>query len=168
MTLNPTTFKSAMSCFASGVTVITTSYQEQLHGMTASSFCSLSLEPPLVLVCVANQARSHAMISKSGVFAVNILDADQLEWGKRFAGMLPGIEDRFAGIAYKVALTDSPILPGTLSWVDCKLRHSYQGGDHTIFVGEVVAGGVREAGEPLLYFNRAWHEPAAIKEVVAA
>jgi len=158
MTIQPVAFKEAMAHFASGVTVITTGYAGTVHGMTASSFCSLSLKPPLILVCVAQHARSHALIQESGVFAVNILSADQLEWGRRFAGLIPDLEDRFAGIAYHTALTDSPILPGVLSWLDCKLRHAYAGGDHTIFVGEVIAGDSRGDGAHLLYYNRHWHQ----------
>ncbi len=168
MAIHPTTFKEAMSRFASGVTVITTRYNGDIHGMTASSFCSASLNPPLVLVCIARHLRSHQFIEKSGVFAVNILGADQLEWGRRFAGMQPEITDRFVGIKYKVAVTDSPILPGVLGWVDCEVRHAYNGGDHTIFVGEVVAGGTSDKDHPLLYYNRAWRELAQLEEAVFA
>lgn len=166
MVIHPATFKNTMSRFASGVTVITTRCNGEKHGMTASSFCSVSLDPPLVLVCIARHTRSHCLIEKSGVFAVNILGADQLEWGMRFAGMNPEFEDRFAGIKDTVAATDSPILPGTLGWIDCELRHSYDGGDHTIFVGEVVAGEVSKKDQPLLYYNRAWRELAGLKETV--
>ncbi len=163
MTIHSTTFKDVMSQFASGVTVITTHTDGEFHGMTASSFCSVSLDPPLVLVCVAKHVRSHPLIEKSGAFAVNILAIDQLDWGMRFAGMIPEIEDRFAGIEVKAAVTDSPILPGTLGWVDCELRHAYDGGDHTIFVGEAVAGGVSQKDDPLLYYNRAWRESTVLE-----
>ncbi len=160
MTIQSDNFKKAMSQFASGVTVITTCYNGEVHGMTASSFCSLSLLPPLILVCVAQRADSHALIQKSGEFAVNILHADQLEWGKRFAGLIPDIEDRFDGITYHTSTTASPILPGVLSWIDCKLRNAYDGGDHTIFVGEVISTGANDAmgcdDIPLLYYNRRW------------
>lgn len=165
MTIHPNTFKQTMSRFASGVTVVTTHYQGQNHGMTASSFSSVSLEPPLILVCIAKQLRSHCFIEKSGVFAVNILSAAQLEWGRRFAGMIPGVDDRFAGITTEVAATASPILPDTLGWVDCRVRHAYPGGnDHTIFVGEVLAGAASDRDEPLLYYNRTWRELARLEE----
>jgi flavin reductase (DIM6/NTAB) family NADH-FMN oxidoreductase RutF len=119
-----------------------------------------------VLVCIAKHLRSHCLIEKGGVFAVNILRADQLDWGLRFAGMKPEIEDRFADIGYKTAMTDSPILPDTLSWVDCELRHAYDGGDHTIFVGEVVAGSASEDDNPLLYYNRTWRQLMALEEAL--
>ncbi len=160
MTILPAAFKEAMSQFASGVTVITTGYEGVVHGMTASSFCGLSLDPPLILVCVAQHARSYALVKKSGVFAVNILSADQLDWGRRFVGLIPKIEGQFANIAYQTAVTDSPILPGTLSWVDCRLRDACAGGDHTIFVGEVIACGIGDDGTPLLYYNRHWRQLA--------
>lgn len=166
MAIHPATFKNTLSRFASGVTVVTTRCNGEKHGMTASSFCSVSLNPPLVLVCIARQVRSHCLIERSGVFAVNILSADQLEWGMRFAGMKPDIEDRFAGIKDIIAVTDSPILPGTLGWLDCELRHSYDGGDHTIFVGEVVAGDTSQKDNPLLYYNRAWRELARLEEMM--
>lgn len=166
MAIHPNTFKQTMSRFASGVTVVTTHYQGEKHGMTASSFCSVSLDPPLVLVCIARHVRSHCFIEKSGVFAVNILGADQVEWGKRFAGMKPEIEDRFTGIKAGVAATDSPILPDTLGWVDCELRYAYAGGDHTIFVGEVIAGGTSDKDKPLLYYNRTWRELARLEEAM--
>ena len=168
MVIHPATFKNTMSRFASGVTVITTRYNGEKHGMTASSFCSVSLDPPLVLVCIAKHLRSHELIEKSGVFAVNILGADQLDWGMRFAGMNPEIEDRFAGIKVTIAATDSPILPRTLGWVDCQLRHCYDGGDHTIFVGEVLAGDTGQKDSPLLYYNRAWRELARLEEMMIA
>lgn len=166
MPIHPNTFKMVMSRFASGVTVVTTHYQGEKHGMTVSSFCSVSLNPPLILVCIAKPLRSHEFIEKSGVFAVNILGADQLDWGMRFAGLKPEIVDRFAGIAYTSAVTCSPILPGVLGWVDCKLRHACEGGDHTIFVGKVVAGGTSEKDQPLLYYNRSWRELAQLAEAV--
>jgi len=160
MSIQPAIFEEFMAQFASGVTVITTGYEGAVHGMTATSFCILSLEPSLILVCVAQCTRSHALIQKSGVFAVNILSADQLEWGLRFAGLIPKIEDRFAGIAYHPAATGSPILPGVLSWLDCNLRDVYAGGDHSIFVGEVIACDIQGDGPPLLYYKRRWRQLA--------
>ncbi|NJN97596.1 MAG: flavin reductase [Anaerolineales bacterium] len=81
---------------------------------------------------IRNYAFIFCLIEQSGVFAVNILGADQVAWGMRFAGMKPEMKDRFAGIEARVAVTNSPILPNTLGWVDCELRYAYDGGDHTI------------------------------------
>jgi flavin reductase (DIM6/NTAB) family NADH-FMN oxidoreductase RutF len=151
-------FKEAMSRWASGVTVVTTQVDGQRVGITASSLASVSADPPQILICVARKLFTHTAIERSGLFAVNILGTDQLAWGMRFAGMVPELNDRFAGIDLFQAVTGSPILPGVAAWLDCRLRHAYDGGDHTIFVGEVVAAGTTAECEPLLYFNRSWRQ----------
>jgi flavin reductase (DIM6/NTAB) family NADH-FMN oxidoreductase RutF len=150
-------FKNALSHWTTGVTVVTTRSGERHIGITVSSLTSLSLEPPQILVCVARKLHTHAAILESGVFAVNILSVEQIKWGMRFAGMIPEDGDRFADIEFDTATTGCAILPGVLGWLDCTLRHAYDGDDHTIFVGEVVAAGFQE-GAPLLYFNRHWRQ----------
>ena len=132
-------FRKALAQFASGVTVVTTMYQEHRIGVTASSFSSLSLDPPLVLVCFGKHLFTHKAISEFGAFSINLLSVDQLDWGMRFAGMQPEVKDRFAGIDVQTAVTGCPILPGCLAWLDCKVWQIYDGGDHAIFVGEVMA-----------------------------
>ena len=113
MTFSPADFKRAMSQFASGVTVVTTRYGDKPIGMTASSFTSLSLDPPLVLVAVNKRLFTHNVIADSGIFAVNVLSARQLELGMRFAGMRPEIADRFAGLETGTATHRQPD-PGRL------------------------------------------------------
>lgn len=161
MAIDSDTFRAAMAQFATGVTVVTTLYQGQLYGITANAFCSVSLDPPLVLVCIDKRLSTHDAISQGGIFAINILSLQQLEWGDRFAGRFPHILNRFEGIAFERAETGSPILPGSLAWVDCELRHIYDGGDHTIFVGEVVAGAAPDNAAPLVYHDRHWTQLAA-------
>jgi flavin reductase (DIM6/NTAB) family NADH-FMN oxidoreductase RutF len=156
MAVDPEAFKQAMSQFASGVTVVTTVHEGRRHGLTASAFTSLSLDPPLVLVCIGRRLKTHDLIAEAGVFAVNVLGAHQLELGKRFAGLTP-VKDRFQGLVTATAETGSPLLPDVLAWVDCRVRNVHEGGDHSIFVGEVVALSAAEAGAPLLYHNRVWH-----------
>ncbi|HEX8682173.1 MAG TPA: flavin reductase family protein [Ardenticatenaceae bacterium] len=160
MAIDIQAFKVAMSQFATGVTVLTTRHEGQNAGITANAFCSVSLDPPLVLVCVDRRLSTHDAIAQSGIFAINILSLLQMEWGDRFAGRYPAILDRFDGIEFTTAVTGSPILPGCLSWVDCTLRHAYEGGDHTIFVGEVVAVDVTGGDPPLLYHDRRWTQLA--------
>jgi flavin reductase (DIM6/NTAB) family NADH-FMN oxidoreductase RutF len=150
-------FKNALAHWATGVTVVTTRSGDRHIGITASSLTSLSLEPPQILICVGRKLFTHGAILESGVFAVNILSADQIEWGIRFAGRIPELADRFEDIEFDTATTGCAILPGVLGWLDCTLRHAYDGGDHSIFVGEVVAAGF-EPGAPLLYFNRHWRQ----------
>ena len=157
MSVESTEFKEAMRGWASGVTVITTVNDGKWKGMTASAFSSISAEPPLVLICVKGSLYTRELIDASGVFAVNVLAEDQIELGKLFAGMYPEIEDRFAGKNCLTAETGAPIFEGVMSWFDCKVKISYEEGDHIIFIGDVVACGVSDPiAEPLLYHNRQW------------
>ena len=127
MPFNPNDFKRAMGQFASGVTVVTTKHGDTPIGITASSFTSLSLDPPLVLVSLNKKLFTHNVIAESGFFAVNVLSARQLEIGMRFAGMRPEIKDRFAGLDIHIAETGAPLLPDSLAWVDCKVWNMYDG-----------------------------------------
>ncbi|MCA9949899.1 MAG: hydroxymethylglutaryl-CoA lyase [Anaerolineales bacterium] len=163
MPINTDTFKQAMSKFATGVTVVTTLYQDTPVGITVSAFSSLSLDPPLVMINLGKHLFTHKVIAGSGVFAVNILGAHQKEMGLRFAGMLPGVEDRFAGIAVDTAVTNCPILSDALAWVDCRVWEMYDGGDHTIFVGEVLDVYAGEADTPLLYHSRLWRRSESLE-----
>lgn len=158
MSIDMQAFKHTLAHWASGVTVVTTRVDGLPIGMTASSLTSVSLDPPQILICVARKLFTHQAIERSSVFAVNILGTEHLEWGMRFAGMIPELSDRFAGIETHTAVTGAPLLPNVLGWLDCRLRHAYDGGDHTIFVGEVVAAGASEERSPLLYFNRTWRQ----------
>ena len=163
MVINTTDFKQAMSQFATGVTILTTMYQGQPIGITASSFSSLSIEPPLVLVSLNQRLFTHNVIADTGKFAVNMLAAHQQERGMIFAGMRPEVEDRFAGIATDVAATGCPIFPDALAWVDCTVWAMYDGGDHTIFVGEVQDVYAAEIDNPLLYHNRLWRRSESLE-----
>lgn len=154
MAISADLFKAAMGQMASGVTVITMRAGEEDHGFTASSFTSVSISPMLVLVCVVKAQRSHALIEEAKHFAVNILSTGQKELGMRFASSK--INDRFAGVDITRATTGAAILPGNLAWVDCRLKDAYAGGDHTIFVGEVLAGDAPGGQDPLTYYNRQW------------
>lgn len=149
-------YKRTLAHWATGVTVLSTLAGSEDVGITASSFTSLSVNPPQVLVSVSKRLYTHNALRESGVFGVSILRADQAEWGMRFAGMMPEIEDRFAGIAVHRAETGCALLRDALGWVDCKVTHAYDGDDHTIFVGEVLAAGAQDEGKPLLYYHRNW------------
>ncbi len=157
MQLEPEQFKAVLAQWSTGVTVATTVEPGGgWQGITATSFASVSLEPPLVLVCVGKPLAFHAALEASGVFAINILSHDQARWGLVFAGLVPGVTDRFAGIACTTAVTGSPLLPATSGWLDCRVWNAYDGGDHTIYVGEVLAGNWTPDRPPLLYHNRRW------------
>jgi len=164
MAVDSQAFKRAMAQFAAGVTVVTTAGGERPIGLTANSFTSVSLDPPLVLVCIQAQLHAHQAIQQNKVFAVSLLGAHQLDYGMRFAGLQKDVVDRFAGTVWKTAVTGSPVLPECLAWFDCELWNVFPGGDHSIFVGEVVALGVGEKeSHPLLYHNRLWRRTEAIE-----
>lgn len=154
--LTPDRLRDALACFAAGVTVITTRVDGRPTGVTASSFTSVALEPPLVLVCLQKRVAAHAAILEQRTFVVNALGAGQIELGRRFAGLLPLEGDRFSDVPHQLAPTGDPLLTGCPAWVACRLRERHQGGDHTILVGEVVAAGVANAAPPLLYHQRQW------------
>jgi flavin reductase (DIM6/NTAB) family NADH-FMN oxidoreductase RutF len=156
VTVDGLQFRQAMAQFASGVTVVTTTRDGKPYGLTASSFASLSLDPPLVLVCLSRTLSTYEIIEGAGAFAVNILSSHQLEVARRFAGLHPSLIDRFDEVEWTPSKNGSPLLPGCLAWVDCRIRNIYDGGDHSIFVGAVEDAGVTGVGDPLLYHNRLW------------
>ena len=156
MPVDVATFRDVLGQWPSGVTVVTTLAEGTWHGMTASSFSSVSAEPPLVSVALLKKLYTHELFQTSGVFGVNILAKDQTEIGKRFAGMNPEITDRFEGLDVTTAETGVPLLAQSVAWLDCRVLHMYDGGDHTIFVGEVVAAAVARQTGPLLYHSRSW------------
>src|SRR6478752_40574 len=159
--VDPQAFKHAMAQFASGVTVVTTVDDGVRYGMTVAAFTSVSLSPPMALVCIGNGASARGPIERAGAFAVNILGQDQVGLGARFAGMVKGIADRFDGVATREGVTGSPIVLGCLAVVECRLRHAYPGGDHTIFVGDVVFAEAAPVCEALLHYSRNFRSLAA-------
>lgn len=156
MGVDAATFRSVLGQWPSGVTVVTTVVDGGWHGMTASSFSSVSLDPPLVSVCLAKAVWTHGLVAASGVFAVNILAKDQASLGMLFAGQRPEVADRFEGLAARSAVTGAPVLTEALGWLDCRVVQAYDGGDHTIFVGEVVDADTPRLTAPLLFHSRAW------------
>jgi flavin reductase (DIM6/NTAB) family NADH-FMN oxidoreductase RutF len=134
--------------FATGVTVVTTAGPAGQHGMTANAVASLSLDPPLVLVAVDKRALMLEHLKKNRFFGVNILRLDQEKISRLFA--MPGPKD-FSGLKTKSGETVSPILADCLAYLDCKVVDILPGGDHEIFIGEILEG-EHHGGEPLLYY----------------
>jgi flavin reductase (DIM6/NTAB) family NADH-FMN oxidoreductase RutF len=151
MAVSKDAFKDVMGSFAAGVTVVTTVDAEgRKWGLTATAFTSLSLEPPLCLVCVDKRAGSHAPLTASRKFAVNMLEADQDEISNRFASR---IDDKFEGVPHQAGkATGCPLLEGVIASMECEVTEILPGGDHDIFVGELKSVAVAE-GEPLLYWR---------------
>jgi flavin reductase (DIM6/NTAB) family NADH-FMN oxidoreductase RutF len=134
--------------FATGVTVVTTKRGEQPHGMTANAVASLSLDPPLVLVAVDRRAGMHGALHEGQCFAVNILAAHHEHLSRRFATSGP---KEFDDLNVTTAVTGAPIFADALAWVDCRITEVLPGGDHDIFIGEILAGDHKD-GLPLLFY----------------
>ncbi|MGA7616563.1 MAG: flavin reductase family protein [Thermoanaerobaculia bacterium] len=154
MVMDPARFRQALGHFASGVTVVTTEAEGVRHGMTVSAFCSLSLEPPLVLICIDKDASLHPVITSAANFAVNVLSADQDLHSRRFASRG---DEKFEGIATHPGTLGAPLLDGALARIECRVHDRFDGGDHSIVVGEVVHAEIEE-GDPLIYFRGGYAE----------
>jgi flavin reductase (DIM6/NTAB) family NADH-FMN oxidoreductase RutF len=151
MLMDSAEFRRIMGHWASSVGIVTTRTPDgRACGLTANAIASLSLEPLLVLVCVEKDADTHDCIRSMGAFAINILKSDQETLARRFAAW--EVDRKFDGLAHHTEMTDSPILDDALAWLDCRVHAEHDGGDHTIFVGEVVGGDATE-GTPLLYYR---------------
>lgn len=141
MTIEKEFFRQVMGQFTTGVTVITTRSKDGLAGLTVNSFTSVSLEPPLVLICVDLYSTALPHIRASGNFAVNILTSEQEHLSRCFATTSTERYEHFCNASFHVASTGSPILDGTLAFIDSRIVAEYPGGDHVIFIGLVEAMG---------------------------
>jgi flavin reductase (DIM6/NTAB) family NADH-FMN oxidoreductase RutF len=161
MPVDPADFRRALGQFAAGVTVVTTrDGQGRSLGLTVSAFASVSLEPPLVLVCVDHRSEAHAGFRQAGLFGVSILAEGQEEVSRRFAG---GGATKFTGLELPRGSTGVPLIPGALAYLECRVSATHAAGDHTIYVGEVLSVEVRP-GRPLLYHDRAYRRLASGEE----
>lgn len=152
MSFSQTELKNVYARWATGVTIVTTRAGGRIHGMTVSAFSEVSIDPPLVLVCVDRTSNTLPVLAKGGVFAVNILARDQQALAQRFA--CDDEEDRrFLDLDYETGETGAPLLAGSVANLDCRLAAAYEAGDHIIYIGEVVGLHVAD-GEPLLFYNR--------------
>lgn len=144
------TFRDALGCFATGVTVVTTMAGSAPVGLTANSFTSVSLDPPLLLVCIANSAGSAEVLERAERFAVNVLQIGQQPTSSRFAGKG---EDRFATTPWEVGEFGTPVLTGSLASFECARHAVHEGGDHFLLVGRVLKARFEPRRDPLLYFR---------------
>ena len=147
--------KAIMRNYPTGVTIVTTVYNNEYYGLTVNSFTSLSLDPPLVLIAIDKRLASHEAIDKSNVYAVNILPDDMKELAIKFA--TAPREERFKGLKIRTAKTGSPIIEGAIAYLDCRVTAKYPGGDHTIFIGEIVDAQIMNNKLPLIYYNRNYY-----------
>lgn len=157
--LTPRGFRDVLGRFAAGVTVLTTVLDDVPHGMTVNAFASVSLDPLLVLACVERATATCDLITKSGIFAVSVLSDEQLGLSMHFADPFrPSGRAQFESIAHHVEATGSPIIDGSIAFVDCRTWKVYDGGDHIIVVGEPVALGLGDEAHPLLFYRGAYRQ----------
>jgi len=156
LTIDQEEFRRVLGHFASGVTIVTTHSHGSNYGITVSSFTSLSLAPRLVLICIDHQVVSLQAIRSAGFFAVNVLGEDGEHLSRRFSSHEV---DKFSGVAFRIGLTGAPLLDDALAILECAVVQEVEGGDHTIFMGEVRAMATG-AGKPLLYYRSGYHQLA--------
>ncbi|MFI6043804.1 flavin reductase family protein [Nocardia sp. NPDC051321] len=161
--MDPAHLRTVLAQWASGVVVVTTIRPDGgRHGMTASSFTSVALDPPLVSVCLAGRGATCRMIRRSGVFAVNVLGHDHQDIGRRFAAAAaPEHADRFASGNWDTAVTGAAVLTEAAAWLDCTVTACHTAGDHVIVLGLVRDAAVPRQAAPLIYHDRTYYEGIA-------
>jgi flavin reductase (DIM6/NTAB) family NADH-FMN oxidoreductase RutF len=152
VTLAGQELREIVRLFASGVTIVTVVVDGEMHGMTASSFASVSLDPALILVSLDKTSRTRTMIGTAGSFAVNILGEGQEETARLFAR---SGDKKFEGLPHRVGPLGAPLLDGTIAWLECHTTEIVEAGDHDIFIAKVLAAG-ETGGRPLVYFDRSY------------
>lgn len=154
--VEPPEFRHLCGHFATGVVVLTAVDPEgKPAGMTANSFTSASLDPPLVSLNVDHQADMHRAMHRARVFAINVLGSGQEALSRHFAGNLPA---KFDGVGYRTEDPGFVFLDGALATILCEMHSRFEAGDHTVFLGRVVGGQVA-AGRPLLYYRGGYMTP---------
>jgi flavin reductase (DIM6/NTAB) family NADH-FMN oxidoreductase RutF len=154
--VSPDEFRSALRQFASGVTIVTAENAEEPYGITATSFASISLDPPIVMVSINNSSPLAESIVEAEHFAVHILSHQQLDLSSRFATSIAGRE-KYVDLPVERAASGAPVLPGSLAMLDCVLEEMVRIGTHTVMFGRVVAATFEtDAGSPLLYYHRSY------------
>ena len=152
--VDSTAFRDAMARFPSGVTIVTTHDENgRPHGFTASSFCSVSAKPPLVLVCLAKSANSYPVFAHNDRFAVSILQADHVHLARQFASKNA---DKFACGGFIRTPHGATVLEEALAVVECSVHNRYEAGDHMIMIGEVEQVVLADRRRPAVYFDRAF------------
>ena len=162
MNLTTAEFRNAMGRFATGVTIVTVDLDGEVHGMTANAFASVSLDPMLVLVCVDHTTRTHAHLHAKKRFGINVLCENQRAISEYYARPERDHEhaETEAGARFELTRQGTPMLLGSLAYLECRLHSAQDAGDHTIFIAEVEDVVVRE-GEPLLFFRGLYRKVGA-------
>ncbi|MFC1921897.1 flavin reductase family protein [Chloroflexota bacterium] len=147
-----------MRHWTTGITVVSTQYQGVRHGMTVSSFTSVSLEPQVVTISLAKSSRTHDLIQSAGSFGITILSTDQQNISELFAGQTTETEDRFKGQEILTLETGAPFIKAGLAFLDCNVIAVHDFGTNSLFIGEVIAAKTGESGKPLVYNDQQYHK----------
>jgi flavin reductase (DIM6/NTAB) family NADH-FMN oxidoreductase RutF len=156
MTLDAEQLRGAMRAWTSGVTVVTASHGGEQHGMTVSSFTSISLDPPLIVISLQTISRTHELVSRAQAFGVTILAADQQGLSERFASGAPSTGDRLEGLQTETLVSGAPFVKGGLAYLDCRVTQTVRAGMNTLFIAEVVALRSDDHASPLIYHDRTY------------
>ncbi len=156
MTISADLLKQVMRNWTSGVAIISSHFQGDYHGMTVNSFTSVSVEPPIIVVTLANNTRTCKLVKHSHVLGVTILSSMQKEISDRFAGKLAENENRFQNIETFTLSNESPLISGGLGWLNCNVVNEIDLGHSTLFIAEVMDVKI-ESGDPLLYHDREYY-----------
>jgi 3-hydroxy-9,10-secoandrosta-1,3,5(10)-triene-9,17-dione monooxygenase reductase component len=151
--VGPERFREVLSAFATGVTVVTANDGGEMVGMSANSFTSVSLDPPLVAFCAAHTSATYPRLRQAGHFSVNVLAEDQADLAKLFSQRNV---DRFESVAWRQARSGGTMLEGVLAWLHCAIDAEHEAGDHVIVVGRVLDLEVFADRRPLLFFRGAY------------
>ena len=162
MTLDSEKLRAAMRAWSAGVTVVTAVHEGHKHGMTVNSFTSISLEPAMITISLRASTRTHELVSKSRAFGLTILSAEQSKISDLFAGKITEI-DRFADLQTETLVTGSPLIVGGLAWLDCRVVETFDVGENTLFIAEVLAARDTNDGQPLIYHNRKYWSLSGLK-----
>ncbi len=150
-------FKNILACWTAGITVVSVAARDDWQAITVNSFASVSMQPPLVVLNIANRLDIAAYILREQHFAISILSDQQLDMGKRFAGYYDHLhENRFDGLDCQTSSLGDPIIGDSMAWLSCALEHHIDVGENSMILGKVVEGGWTDDKLPLLYHNRQW------------
>jgi flavin reductase (DIM6/NTAB) family NADH-FMN oxidoreductase RutF len=150
--------RAAMRAWTSGVTIVTAVHEGQQHGMTVSSFTSISLDPPLIIISLQTASRTHDVVVKAGAFGVTILAVDQQGLSERFASHQSSMSERLDGLETETLVTGAPLIKGGLAYLDCRMVQNIPVGMNTVFLAEVVAVRADDHDEPLVYHDRTYRQ----------
>lgn len=148
--------RAAMRAWTTGVAIVTAAHGGQQHGMTVSSFASISLDPPLVAISLQTASHTHVLLSRAFAFGVTILAANQQPLSERFAGRAGDASTRLEGVETETLATGAPFIKGGLAFLDCRVTQAIQAGTNTLFIAEVVAVKTGDRESPLVYQDRTY------------